>query len=52
MGRIIIKTFKKEIIFMVLVANFTDMLAILNVFLVSFFIGWLKDENAENWQGY
>ena len=52
MGRIIVKTFKKEIIFMVLIANFTDMLSILNVFLVSFFIGWLKDKNAENWQGY
>ena len=51
-GRIIAKTFKKEIIFMVSMSIFADALAILNAFLVSFFIGWLKDEDAENWPGY
>ena len=29
-----------------------DSLAISNVFLASFFIGWLKDEDAEEWHGY
>ena len=51
-GRIVAKTFTKEILFMVSTTVFADSLAILNAFLISFFIAWLKDENAENWPGY
>ena len=28
------------------------MITIVNVYLTSFFIGWIKDSNAEGWIGY
>ena len=51
-GTTLAKAFKKDIVIMLSMAIFSDCIGIFNIFLISFFVGWLKDDDAEKWQGY
>ena len=48
----IFKTFSKELILLLLLRIGSDVIAITNIFLTSYLIEWLKDDDAEEWAGY
>ena len=51
-GRVIISSFKSDIIILLTFITLADVFSFLSIFLLSFFVGWIKDENAEMWPGY
>jgi ABC-type multidrug transport system fused ATPase/permease subunit len=51
-GIILLKTFKKEIAISILLSVVSDFAGIVNLFFTSYFIQWLKDEDAPIATGY
>jgi len=51
-GTILIKAFKKDILTSLALSSISDLTSILNLYLSSFLLSWLRDEDAPAYQGY
>lgn len=50
--KLVFNTFSWDIFWIVVLGALIEFITITNVFITSFFVDWIKDENAEAWLGY
>ena len=52
MIRVILKIFGWDFILLIILGWGSDIIAVTNLFLTSFFLSWLKDDDSEKYPGY
>ena len=50
--KLMLKTFKLETVLIISLGCLVELLSLSNVFLISFFVDWIKDEDSNTWTGF